>query len=358
MKALVWNGKPYPEGFELKEVERPKADSDHAIIKNKAAGICGSDLHIVAGRVSLPEEWLPIVLGHEIAGMVVETGKDVTEFDEGDRVAVEPLHGCFARGIRPLCRFCGVGQYHLCPNLVHVGTYYPGGYGEYSPVHSSKLYKLPDSISLEEASILDCLAVGVHAVRVGKPSLEDTVVVVGCGTIGLDVVQCLKALGVNQIIGVAKYSWQADVAKKVGVDDTVCLEEAVDVTDSVMELTDGSGVDQAYDCVGGNTNVAQRCIELCRPGGRVVIVGVYDGSRPINLAQVVLREVQIIPSMSYSFYGTKPEFEVAFQLLKSGRASHKLLITHRFGINEWRQAWEAVSNKKKSKVIKAIWEYE
>lgn len=356
MKALFWNGKPYPEGFELREVERPKADSDWIVVQNKAAGICGSDHHIVAGKIPLPKDWLPAILGHENAGIVVEVGKNVTEVEKGDRVAVEPLHGCYARGIYPPCKFCQIGHYHLCPNLVHVGTYYPGGFGEYSPVHKSKVFKIPDSLSFEEAAILDCLAVGVHAVKIGKPLIEDSVAVMGCGTIGLDVVQCLKAEGAPHVIGVAKYRWQAEAAKKVGADDTICLDE-VDVVDAVMELTGGRGVDQAYDCVGGATEAFQQCITMCRPGAKIVLVGVYDGVRPVNLQLILLKEIQVLPSFSYAFFNYKPEFEIALQLLLNNFATHKPLITHRFKLDEWKKAWEVSSKKREFKSIKTVFTY-
>ena len=136
MKAIVWDGGTWPEGLELKEFPKPQLRPGWVLVRNQAAGICGSDLHYLSGQTRhlIPDENLPAVLGHENAGIVEAVGAGVVKLKPGDRVAAEPLHGCYEMGRTPPCAACQVGQYQLCKRLTHVGipivTMLPGGYGE------------------------------------------------------------------------------------------------------------------------------------------------------------------------------------------------------------------------------------
>jgi threonine dehydrogenase-like Zn-dependent dehydrogenase len=360
MKAIVWDGQNFPEGLAYTDFDIPKVRPGWVLVNTKAAGICGSDLHYLLGytRYLIPDKNLPAVLGHENAGVVVDVGEGVTSVKPGDRVAIEPLHGCSERGLPP-CDMCLIGKYHLCENgLTHVGIplveMLPGGYGEYSIAHESRLFKIPNNVSFEDAALLDILAVGVHAVKLVRPGLGDTTVVFGCGIIGLDVIQCLRVEGVKDIIAIAKYKFQAEVAKKLGATETVVLDNNVDPVEEVKRITSGVGVDQVYECVGGETDALDQSIGMCRMGGQAVMLGVFSGKRPIDLFTMLWKEVNIISSNSYSTAGYTREFQLAMDLLRDGKASHDELITHRYSPDQWKDAINMSISKGKNQSIKTM----
>jgi len=241
MKAIVWDGNNYPDGLVYRDFEIPEPGPGWVQVYNTAAGICGSDLHYLLGytRSFIPDKNLPAILGHENASVVMKVGEGVTSVKPGDRVAVEPLHGCMQFG--GSCPMCRIGKYHLCQGgLTHVGIpivrMLPGGYGEYSIAHESRLFKIPDNVTFEEAAQLDILAVGVHAVKLVHPGMGESAVVYGCGIIGLDMIQCLRVEGVTDIIAIAKYEFQAERAKKLGATETIVLYPGVDPVQEVMKL--------------------------------------------------------------------------------------------------------------------------
>lgn len=361
MKAIVWDGGQWPNGLELKEFPKPKAKPGWVLVRNRAAGICGSDLHYLDGQTRgfIPDRNLPAVLGHENAGVVEEVPDGVTGLKKGDCVAVEPLHGCLEMGRTPVCEPCCVGQYHICQNgLTHVGIpiveMLPGGYGEYSIVHHSRLFKMPDDVSFEAAALIDVLAVGVHALTIGRAGPGDSVVVLGSGVIGIDLIQCLKAWGITQVIATAKYDFQAEAARKAGGDQVILLQGDVDPVEEVKRLTDGRGADAVYEGVGGQTDVINQGIKMCRPGGSVIMTGIFDGERPIDLLHMLFQEVHILSSNSYSHTGMKRDYAIAMELLASGKVSHDFVVTHRFPIASWREAIATAFDKKGTGCLRAV----
>ena len=358
MKAVIWNGEVFPQGLSYGDFDVPEPPPGWVLVHNLAAGICGSDLHYLQGfaREEIPNMNLPAVLGHENAGVVVRTGEGVTAFKTGDRVAVEPLHGCMEFGSS--CPMCLAGKYNLClSGVAHVGLPFvrnlPGGFGEYSIVHQRHLYLLPDSVSFEDASLVDILAVGVHAVNIGQPALGDTVVVIGCSMIGLDLIQCLKLSGVD-ILAVGRHPFQAEAAHKLGASHTFILDHPFDPTRAVQDLTWGRGADQVYECVGGQGETLNQAIAMCRMGGKVIMIGEFYGLRPTNLFSMMMKEVPILTSNAYSTFGTDREFQVALRLLADKKVDHNLLITHRFDPENFLEAFETSFSKKASRSIKSI----
>jgi len=361
MKAIVWDGGQWPDGLELKEFPVPQLRPGWVLVHNRAAGICGSDLHYLGGQTRhlIPDKNLPAVLGHENAGVVVDVGEGVTSLKAGDSVAVEPLHGCVEMGRTPPCSACAAGHYELCDyHLVHVGIplveMLPGGYGEYSIVHASKAYKMPEGVSFEDAALLDVLAVGVHALGIGQPIPGMSTAVLGSGVIGIDMIQCLKAWGVSTILATAKYPFQAEAAKKAGASDVILLEPGVDPVEKVLELTNGRGVDQVYEGVGGRTDVINEAVRMCRRGGTIIMTGIFDGERPIDLLTMLFASVSILSSNSYSITGMKPDYEIALDLLASGQATHDFVATHRFAPEEYTKAIATAFDKKGNQCLRAM----
>ncbi len=359
MKAIVWDGTDYPGNLSFRQWDVPQPPPGWVLVNTKAAGICGSDLHYLLGitRHLIPDRNLPAILGHENAGLVVNTGEGVTTVKPGDRVAIEPLLGCMQFG--GSCPMCRIGKYQLCQSgLTHVGLplvrMLPGGYGEYSIVHETRLFHIPDHVSLEAAALLDILACDVHAVNLARPYLGTTAVVLGCGIIGLDLIPCLLAQGVRNIIAVAKYEFQADMAKQFGARETIVLHPGVDPVREVLRLT-GIGADQVYECVGGETDALDQAVGMARPGGVAVMLGVFSGRRPIDLLTQLLKEVNILASNSYS---TAPsgerEFQISMDMLRDGLVDHERLITHRFAPEQYCEAIESAIHKGRLHGIKSM----
>ncbi len=358
MQAILWDGTDYPDCLSYTQVEVQEPPPGWALVNTKAAGICGSDLHLILDhtRYLVPTELYPAVLGHENAGIIVEVGQGVHKVKPGDRVAVEPGHGCslFGEG----CPACSVGKYHMCPKLAHVGLplvrRIHGGFGEYSIVHESRLFHVPDHVSLEEAATLDILAVSVHAMKIGRPGVGDTIVVYGCGLSGLETIQCLYVEGVRDLIAIAKYDYQAHMARQFGAKEVIILGEGVDPIAEVMKLTAGWGVDQVYECVGGFTDAVDQSTRMLCPGGKVIMIGGASRPTPIDLQEMILRETSIIASMAYSTYGTMREAQIAMNMLRDGLVDNKPLITHTSAPQDYQQAFDLAINKGKSHALKVM----
>jgi 2-desacetyl-2-hydroxyethyl bacteriochlorophyllide A dehydrogenase len=365
MKALVWNGDKWPAGIQLRDFPVPELRPGWVLVRNQAAGICGSDLHYLGGQTRhlVPDRNLPAVLGHENAGIVEKLGDGVTGLEPGDRVAAEPLLGCHELDRKPVCQPCQVGQYHLCTKgLTHVGIpiveMIPGGYGQFSVFPASRLFKIPDNVSFEAAALIDVLAVGVHALAIGKPVPGDVVVVQGAGVIGIDLIQCLRAWGIANIIATAKYPFQAEAARKAGARETILLAKGVDPVKEVLRMTDGRGVDSVYEGVGGKTDVINEAVGMCRVGGRIVMTGIFDGQRPVDLLTMLFKEIPILSANSYSFTGMKRDYQIAVDLLTSGQVSHDYVVTHRFKLTEYKKALDTAFDKRGSQCLRVVFMHE
>jgi L-iditol 2-dehydrogenase len=365
MKAVVWDGDTWPNGMELKDVPRPKANPGGVVVEVKATGICGSDLHYFMGftRHLIPDENLPAIFGHETAGVVHEVGEGVSGIEVGDRVGIEPLISCLDVEPDNPCPMCQIGQFQLCQknfNIVGIpigkGTF-NGGYAEFLTVPAAHVFKLPPHVSFEEASLLDTLACAVHASNLGGPQPGDTVAVIGAGIIGLDTLQCLRAAGVTDLIAVAKYDFQAKLAPEFGATEVICLQETGDPVEEVMKLTGGWGADQVYECVGGNTDALQQGLAMCRQKGKLIMEGFFSGDRPLNLATLLLKEVVILPSMIYSYHGPKREFQIALDMVASGQAQQASTITHRFPLEGWKEALTTAIDKEKYGSMKVTFSF-
>ena len=159
---------------------------------------------------------------------------------------------------------------------------------------------------------------------------------------------------VIRIIAIAKYEFQAEVAKRLGAVETILLNPGFDPVQKVIQLTQGRGVNQVYECVGGQTDAVDQAIAMCCPGGVVVGLGVFPERRPINLLNMQYKEVTLISSNAYSTAGTRREFQIGLDYLHHGVVSHKHLITHRFSPQDYIEAIDTVIHKKDRESIKAV----
>jgi len=327
--------------YEIREVEKPDPEPDEVVIRIRSSGICGSDLR--SWKVAR-EELAGKIVGHEFSGDVVDVGQNLANVEVGDRVGVEPLVGCGN------CYWCRIGQYHICPELSHLREVFTG-FAEYSKGPSLKFYKLPPTVSYDEAALLDCLAVGVHAVHRTKVRIGNTVAVLGDGPIGLAATAVAAATGAK-VYCIGHHSFRLDVAKKMGATQTINSQQ--EDLFQVVELTGGTGVDVVIETVGRNTPTIEQGLRLVRRGGVVAIVGSFASAQLVDVSSIRREEKDLIGVSSYAYWDNVPEFSVALGLLGERRIDVKPLITHKFPLERINEAFEAAADRGKSKAIKVL----
>jgi 2-desacetyl-2-hydroxyethyl bacteriochlorophyllide A dehydrogenase len=317
-----------PGTLEVRDVPEPELGPGEVLVKNTVSGICGSDLHLYSGSLPrLMPRILGNVLGHELCGEVVATAPDVTRVAVGDRVAIEPLLAC------DRCVDCQVGDYHLCPELQHIGIGWSGGFGQYSKAPEKNVFPLPDHVSYEDASLLDCLAVGVHAIHVTGIHTGSTVLVLGGGTIGIATAQAAKWAGASLVAIATRSQLGREFALATGADVAIDSTRE-DVGARLRELTNGRGPDVVFDAVGGHQRYVQRAMEIVRRGGKIGVLGVFP-EQPVTLTPAYLiNELAIVACFSYAKWDGVPEFQIALDGLASGKLAGRGYITDRFPLDE------------------------
>ncbi len=285
MKALVLT--EYNR-FEFKEMPRPAIGDDEVLIRVKACGICGSDVHGADGSTGRRQP--PIIMGHEAAGVIAETGKDVADWSKGDRVTFNSTVYCGE------CSFCRAAQVNLCDNRRVLGVSCDdysqhGAFAEYVAVPRHILYRLPDAVSFAQAAMVEPVSIALHAVGRTDVSPDDTAVVIGTGMIGLFIVQSLRATGCGRIVAVDIDQHRLDMACTFGA-DIALRSDLCDVPSEILRHTDGLGADVAFEAVGINETVAA-AVASVRKGGTVVLVGNVSPAVGLPLQAVVTRQISI-----------------------------------------------------------------
>src|ERR1700738_2497069 len=305
MKALLLS--KY-RSLEIAEVPIPAVGAGGVLIRVGACGICGSDVHGYDG--SSGRRIPPIVMGHEAAGRIAAVGAGVTGLAEGDRVTFDSTIYCGA------CGYCKRGEVNLCEHRqvrgVSCGDYSrAGAFAEFVAVPARVVYKLPGSISFAEAAMLEAVAVAIHAVSLADISAESTALVVGAGTIGVLILQALRAAGCRRVFVSDVDATRLKLAKELGATD-VLVAEKQDVVLEISQRTGGVGVDVAMEAVGRNETV-NAAIASVRKGGTVVLVGNISPSATLPLQKVVTRQIRLQGSCASA--GEYPE---AIELMASG----------------------------------------
>jgi len=285
MKALVlikYNELVYMD------VPDPDIMEDEVLVKVKACGICGSDIHGMDG--STGRRIPPLIMGHEASGIIIKTGKNVRDWNSGDRVT-------FDSTVYPLNDWYTLrGSYNLSDKREVIGVS-PGNYrrngafAEFVAVPQHILYRLPENVTFEQAAMAEPVAVALHAVNLSLVQLGDSCVVTGAGTIGGFILQLLKLAGVNQLIAIDNSRVNLERSRKLGADHTFDPSETR-IQDKVRAITNNRGPDIAFEAVGIGATVVM-CIDLVRKGGRIVLVGNLSEYIEFPLQKVVTRELKI-----------------------------------------------------------------
>ena len=326
MKALLLS--KY-RSLEVTEVPTPAAGAGEVLIQVGACGICGSDVHGYDG--SSGRRIPPIVMGHEAAGRIAAVGAGVTGWAEGDRVTFDSTIYCGA------CGYCKRGEVNLCDHRqvlgVSCGDYSrAGAFAEFVAVPARVVYKLPERISFAEASMLEAVAVAIHAVSLAEITKESTALVVGAGTIGVLILQALRAVGCHRVLVSDVDGSRLKLAKELGVADVLSPNE--DAVAQVLQRTGGIGVDVAMEAVGRNETV-NAAIASVRKGGTVVLVGNISPEATLPLQKVVTRQIRLQGSCA-----SAGEYPQAIALMASGAIRVKPLITAIAPLSEGPQWFE------------------
>jgi len=330
MRALVVR---QPNEFSVEDVPRPIPGAYEVLCRVRATTICGTDPHIIQGHYPgfWPKEW-PLIPGHEWCGEIVELGEGAAAlgWKAGTRVAGTSHAPC------GYCRKCIVGRYNLCENFGVEGLHSQyghntnGAYADYV-VHSVRsVFPVPDSLSDEEAAMLDPTAIALHTVKRSRLQPGDTAVVVGPGVMGLLVAECARALGAGRIIMVGRGN-RLIRAAELG-HETVDFT-ARDTITAVREMTGGLGADVAMECSGAPEAVGQ-CAEMLRRGGCVAVIGIPMDDARIPMQRIVLDEIEVVGVRAAA--GEMPQ---AIALVAAGRIRLADLITHRFPLEDFADAY-------------------
>jgi 6-hydroxycyclohex-1-ene-1-carbonyl-CoA dehydrogenase len=305
MKAAVFHGAGRP--LEVMDVPTPKPGPGEALIKVAGCGLCHTDLHYLDHGVKTFKA-PPLILGHEAAGTVAELGAGVTSRTVGDRVVIPAVLSCGR------CRYCRQGRENLCDQLAMLGNNIDGAYAEYVVVPAAELVVVPDGISLEQASVVaDAVSTPYHAVtRRGKVRPGDQVAVVGCGGVGLNVVQCAAVAG-GRVIAVDVNDQRLETARQLGAAETVNPKAVQRADKRVRELT-GGGADVAFEAI-GSPGTIQLAYGLLRRGGRLCVIGYSAEEVALSAARLMYFELEIVGSLGCGA-GEYPEI---LGLVQAGR---------------------------------------
>lgn len=314
MKALVLNR--YHQ-LDFQEVDTPAVSDQEVLVQVKAAGICGSDVHGLDGSTGRRQP--PIIMGHEAAGTIMETGPQVNRWKPGDRVTLDSTIYCGQ------CWLCRRGRINLCTHRRVLGVSCDeyrrhGTFAEYVAAPQHILYALPEDVTFERAAMAEPLSVAFHAVARSPISLNDSAVVVGAGMIGLLVIQTLRIAGCGQIIAVDLDQNKLDLACTLGA-DVGLLTDKEDVPGRVSQLTRGRGADVAFEAVGITATVATAAGSL-RKGGVLTLVGNLSPTVEMPLQAIVTRE--IILNGSCASCG---EYPACLDMIARGRVNVDALIS-------------------------------
>jgi L-iditol 2-dehydrogenase len=340
MKALVL--KEYRR-FAIEELPKPQLEQGEVLIRVRACGICGSDVHGIDG--STGRRIPPIIMGHEAAGEIAEVGGAVGGWRPGDRVTFDSTFYCGR------CWHCRRGEVNLCDERRVFGVSCAdyrrdGAFAEYIAVPERILYRLPDNLSFEKAAMVEALSVAVHAVGRTPLPLGSAVAVVGAGMIGLLVVQVLKVAGCGEIVAIDLDPGRLEMARRLGA-TTVLKADTAEVPGRVRRLTAGRGVDAAFEVVGVSAafDTAVGCV---RKGGSVTLVGNLEARIELPLQAVVTRQITLIGTCA-----SAGEYPACLELIASGKVNVTDFISATPSLEEGAKWFERLYAREKG-LIKVI----
>jgi len=374
----------------LQEIPDPELPAgDWVVLRTQLCGICGSDYKQVFlnGSRDNPMTALisfPQVLGHEVVGVVERVGPAVRTRRVGERVVLNPWLSCGPRGIAPPCPECQQGQYSICRNFargviprgIHTGnsSKATGGFAPFVPAHESMCIPVPDEVHDEEAVLADPFSVSLHGILKHPPRPGQTALVYGCGTLGLLAVAILRRLYPEvRILAIARFPHQRTLAERLGAEIVLPHEPVPALVDQVAQATGaqllhpwfgmpwlyGGGADVIYDTVGLPETV-EAGLRLAAPRGAIVITGVEMPQR-FEWTPLYFKEIAVIGSNAFGveeFEGVRRHsMEIYLDLVRERRIDVTPILTHRFRLDQYVDAFLACGDQRTSRAVKVLFDY-
>lgn len=323
-----------PGKIEFHNLPIPEPGENQVLIKMKKIGICGSDIHVYYGKHS--GTGYPVTQGHEVSGQVIKVGANVTAFQVGQKVTVEPQVYCGK------CYPCTHGKYNLCENLKVMGFQTTGMASEYFAVDESKVTPLPDEMTYNEGAMIEPLAVTVHAAK-RFPGLNGAkVAIIGCGPIGILLSQSCKALGAAQVLITDISDYRLELARKVGADFVVNTSKE-DFGDAMLKAFGTDKADVIYDCAGNNTTIGQ-AVKYARKGSTIVLVAVFADLATVDLFTLNDHELTLDTTMMYRH----EDYLDAIRLVKEGKIQLKPLMSKHFAFADYKDAYVYIEQNRET----------
>ena len=323
MKALVYSA---PEKFEIKEIPTPEVKPHQVLIRVKACGLCGTDIHIHRGQFLSK---FPLTPGHEFAGEIAEVGNEVTEFRPGDRVTADNTVTCGH------CYYCRRNEPLFCENFYSLGCNGPGGFAEYVVVNHDKIFHLPDHLSYEEAIFTEPTSCVVHGMDILDLQPGADVLQFGAGMTGLILVQMLKHCGAANLVVAGRVESKLKLAEEFGATHVIKIDRSNPSTHTrkIKELFP-KGFDVVIDATGA-ASVVERLFEFAKFGGKVVFYGVCDEDKRISVSpyEVFRKQLTIMGSFAQIYC-----FDRALEYIANGIVKVKKIVTHIFPLQDYAKA--------------------
>ncbi len=382
--SRVWSGASFSSFAPLQVQNLPRQplpEKTWVRVRNRLAGICGSDLHMVQGDgdFRIAPAALPLhrrsYPGHEVVGEVLEIGEDVQHIRVGDRVVLQYSPNCLSTGVQTPCHSCARGYYNLCEYGKLPGPYpIGGGWSEEMLLPEQQLFRLPIDINDEQAVLLEPTAVAIHAVLRRLPQQNERILIIGAGAIGLLTLQIIRALAPGAEVSVqARHSFQIEQATRLGATHIIYPQDSYT---GIQRATDAQiykgafgnqmllgGYDVIFDTVGSQKTL-HHALRWARAQATVVLVGISLHLMRIDLTPIWYQEVNLLGSMGSSIETwpiatneQRSTFEIAVELIKQDKIHPELLITHRFPVNNYQTALLTAAGKAQNHAIKVVFDY-
>jgi L-iditol 2-dehydrogenase len=314
----------------FQDIPRPELQSNEVLIQVKRIGVCGSDIHVFHGLH--PYTSYPVVQGHEVAGVIAEVGAQVEGFAKGDKAVFMPQVTCGT------CYPCRHGMYHICDALKVMGFQTNGAAQEYFPVRADMVLKLPDSVSLDHAALVEPIAVAVHALARFGSTAGLNILVLGAGTIGNLVAQVAAASGANRVMITDVSPYKLEKGRQCGL-ETVVNPAQEDLDQAILNTFGADKADLILECVGVQDTITQ-AIASARKGSTIIVVGVFGKKPLVDLGLVQDRELSLIGTLMYQ----KKDYERAIELVAHGKLHLDPMVTHRFAFEAYLEAYKAIES--------------
>ena len=329
MTAAFFMGK---EQLEIRKVDIPQIGPEKALLKVKFAGICGTDLHIFAGKH--PRAKAPLIMGHEFSGEITEINSLLRkDLKPGDRVVAEPLITCGE------CFACKSGLGHVCVKLGFYGIDVDGAFAQYIKVAVDRLFKIPDYMDYDIAALIEPVAVAVHAVRLSSLKVADVVCVQGAGPIGLLTALVAKLSGAAQVFICEKQPFRLKLAEEFGL-QTIDVNDQ-DPVEQISKLTNGRRADIVFEAAGFPATVLS-ATKLCRVRGEVIIVALSKEPLPVDILSVAFNELTLKGVRAYAVY----DFEKAIRIIADSGLDFSKFISEPFALTDTLAAIKAAREAK------------